>query len=35
MKRAIRFVMHCIRLRSVSLAMWVSQYEAYTPPHQK
>lgn len=25
--RAIRFVVHCIRLRSVSLARWVMAYE--------
>lgn len=27
MRRAIRFIGHLIRLRSVSLALWVSQYE--------
>lgn len=27
MRRAIRFICHLIRLRSVSLALWVDQYE--------
>lgn len=33
MRRAIRFICHLIRLRSVSLALWVSQYEAFKPQH--
>ena len=35
MKRAILFVMHCIRLRSVSLALWVDAYENHQPGHGK
>ena len=27
MKRFFRFLMHCIRLRSISLALWVDAYE--------
>lgn len=27
MRRAVRFVRHLIRMRSVSLALWVDQYE--------
>lgn len=27
MKRAIRFVLHVIRQRSISRALWVDQYE--------
>jgi hypothetical protein len=31
--RLIRFISSCIRLRSVSLALWVRAYEDYTPTH--
>lgn len=33
--RLIRFIANCIRLRSVSRALWVSQYESFKPPYQK
>ena len=29
--RFIRFIKSCIRLRSVSLALWVDQYEQHKP----
>jgi hypothetical protein len=35
MKRVIRFIKHCINLRSVSLALWVDQYENHKPHHGK
>lgn len=35
MKRAARFVMHCIRLRSIPLAMWVDAFENHQPHHGK
>lgn len=31
MTRFIRFIRSCIRLRSVSLALWVDQYEQHKP----
>lgn len=31
MKRLALFVYRCIRLRSVSLARWVQEYEDHTP----
>jgi hypothetical protein len=35
MSTAIRFLKHLYRLRSVSLALWVMNYENVTPPNQK
>ena len=35
MSTAIRFIKHLYRLRSVSLALWVMDYENFTPPNQK
>lgn len=32
--RAFRFVGHVIRLRSIPLALWVDQYEAFQPAHK-
>ena len=29
--RAIRFLMNCIRLRSISLSLWLDQYENHKP----
>lgn len=31
MRRIARFIKSCIRLRSVSLALWVDQYEQHKP----
>ena len=31
MRRLARFIKSCIRLRSVSLALWVDQYEQHKP----
>ena len=31
MRRLARFLASCIRLRSVSLALWVDQYEQHKP----
>ena len=31
MSRLARFIKSCIRLRSVSLALWVDQYEQHKP----
>lgn len=31
MARIARFIKSCIRLRSVSLAMWLDQYESHKP----
>ena len=31
MSRIARFIRSCIRLRSVSLALWVDQYEQHKP----
>lgn len=31
MSRLARFIKSCIRLRSVSLALWVEQYEQHKP----
>ena len=31
MSRIARFIKSCIRLRSVSLALWVDQYEQHKP----
>jgi hypothetical protein len=33
--RAIRFILHCINLRSFTLARWVDAYENFTPTHGK
>lgn len=33
--RLIRFIGHCIRLRSVRLAIWVDAYDNHKPPHGK
>lgn len=33
--RLIRFIGHCIRLRSVSRALWVDAYENHKPAHGK
>lgn len=35
MKRAIMFLVRCVRLRSVSLALWVDAYENHQPEHAK
>lgn len=35
MTRAIRFIWHCITLRSVSLARWVDAYDNHIPHHGK
>ena len=35
MKRAARFFMHWITLRSFSSAVWVNQYEQFNPTHGK
>lgn len=35
MKLAARFVLHCLRLRSLGRAMWVSAYENHNPHHGK
>jgi hypothetical protein len=31
MKRIARFIRSCIRLRSISLARWVDQYDTHQP----
>ena len=31
MRRIARFIKSCIRLRSVSLALWIDQYEQHKP----
>ena len=31
MSRIARFIKSCIRLRSVSLALWIDQYEQHKP----
>ena len=31
MRRLARFIKSCIRLRSVSLALWIDQYEQHKP----
>lgn len=31
--RLFRFIAHCIRLRSVSLAIWVDAFENHEPNH--
>ena len=31
MRRIARFIKSCFRLRSVSLALWVDQYEQHKP----
>lgn len=31
--RAIRFIRYCIRLRSVSLALWVDAYDNHQPKY--
>ncbi len=31
MARLIRFIRSCIRLRSVSLAIWLDQYDSHKP----
>ena len=31
MARIVRFIKSCIRLRSVSLALWIDQYEQHKP----
>jgi hypothetical protein len=31
MARIVRFIRSCIRLRSVSLAIWLDQYESHKP----
>ena len=31
MRRIARFIKSCIRLRSVSLAIWIDQYEQHKP----
>lgn len=33
--RLFRFIAHCIRLRSVSLAIWVDAFENHKPHHGK
>lgn len=33
MKRIFRFIQLCIRLRSVSLAIWVDAYENHQPKY--
>ena len=33
MTRLVRFIRSCIRLRSVSLALWVAQYEQHKPKY--
>lgn len=35
MKRAARFVLHCLRLRSLGRAVFVDQYENFKPTHGK
>lgn len=35
MKRAVRFLYLCVRLRSVGRAMFVDQYENHQPHHGK
>lgn len=35
MSRAIRFIGHVIRMRSISLALWVDAYENHKPGHGK
>jgi hypothetical protein len=35
MNRVIRFLGHVIRMRSIGLALWVSQYENHNPTHGK
>lgn len=35
MKRAIRFLVTAIRLRSISSALWVDAYENFIPKHGK
>lgn len=31
MTRLVRFIRSCIRLRSISLALWVDQYDTHKP----
>lgn len=31
MARFVRFIKSCIRLRSVSLAIWLDQYDSHKP----
>jgi len=31
--RLIRFISSCIRLRSISLALWVDAYDSHKPTH--
>lgn len=31
MKRIVRFIRSCIRLRSMRLAIWVDQYDTHQP----
>lgn len=31
MRRLARFIQSCIRLRSISLALWVDQYDTHKP----
>lgn len=33
MRRFARFVMHCLRLRSIALARWVDAYENHHPKY--
>ena len=33
MSRIARFIKSCIRLRSVSLALWVDQYDSHKPKY--
>lgn len=35
MRRLALFAYRCIRLRSVSLALWVDAYESFKPTHGK
>jgi hypothetical protein len=35
MKRAARFFMLCITLRSITSALWVDAYENHKPSHGK
>lgn len=35
MRRALRFIRHCIRLRSFSRALWVDAFENHKPKHEQ
>ena len=35
MKRAARFLMHWFHTRSFSSAVWLDQFDNFTPPHGK